>query len=261
MIKELFAYRKYILNNAWGELKYRYAGSTLGVFWNILNPLFQILVYTLVFSNIMLAKLPGVNSTGAFAVYLCSGLLGWLSFSECLTRGTNAFIENSTFLKKLPIPEHVFVAQITLSSLFSAAISYSVLAVFVFIIGFDFTVAWVLVPLIIICLQMFGFGLALLFSTINVFFRDISQLMGIFTSVWMWLTPIVYAREILPDEYKGLTLYNPVYPYISSLQDVIIYHRFPQFSQWIGMLSIAVTSIVLGYLVLSKLRGELRDNI
>jgi ABC-type polysaccharide/polyol phosphate export permease len=209
----------------------------------------------------MLAKLPGLDSMGAFTIYLCAGLLGWISFAECMTRGTNAFIENSTFLKKLPIPEHVFVAQVCLSSFFSAVISYSVMILIVLVLGFQITVTWLLVPVIIILFQMFGFGLALLFSTINVFFRDISQLMGIVTSIWMWLTPIVYAADILPTKFKNIIYYNPAYPFISSLQRSIVYHQWPLLSQWIMMLVITIVTIVLGYTVLSKLRKEIRDNL
>ena len=261
MIREIFRYRKYIINNSIGELKYRYAGSVIGVLWNVLNPLFQILVYTFVFSNIMLAKLPGMETTSAFAIYLCSGLLAWIAFSEVLNRGTSAFIENGTFLKKLPIPEHVFLTQIVTSTALNVGITYAMLALCVFVITGVLTLSWILVPVVLLLLLILGFGIALSLSCLNVFFRDLSQIMNIITSIWMWLTPIVYVKEIVPDEYRNVYLFNPIYPFINSLQQLIVYGNIPTMSSWAAMIIIATISVVVGYSILSKLRKEVRDNL
>jgi lipopolysaccharide transport system permease protein len=261
MIKELIQYRRYILNNAIGELKYKYAGSTVGVFWNVLNPFFQILVFTFVFSNIIMARFPNLDSTGAYAIYLCSGLLSWISFSECINRGTGAFIENSTFLKKLPLPEQVFVAQISLSALFSATISYAVLFIFVLVLGHGISLTWLIVPVCIILMLMFGFGLSLMLSAVNVFFRDISQIVSILVGLWMWLTPIVYTMDILPESYRWISSFNPAYPFVTSLQNAIVFHQWPQWSHLLAMVLIAGVSLLLGFLVLFALKKEVRDNL
>jgi len=261
VIREFIQYRRYIFSNAIGELKFKYVGSTIGVFWNVLNPFFQILIFTFVFSNIMLARLPGLESKGSFAIYLCSGLLGWISFSECVTRGTNAFMENGTFLKKLPIPEHVFVAQISLSALMSAAVSYSVLLVFVLVTGHGVALTWLIVPLSIGLMQLFGFGLSLFFSTINVFFRDVSQLISIFIGLWMWMTPIVYTKDILPESFRWISSVNPIYPFVNSLQNAIVFHQWPSRSNLFYMVIISFISVVFGYSVLLFLRKEIRDNL
>jgi lipopolysaccharide transport system permease protein len=261
MLKELRSYRKYILNNAIGEIKFRYAGSAIGVFWNVLNPLFQIVVFTVVFSNIMIAKLPGMENTGAFAVYLCSGLLAWSSFSECISRGTNAFLENSTLLKKLPIPEHVFVLQTAVSSFLNSLISYSVLAVFVALLNQSVGYSWLISPFILVLFQLFGLGIALISGTLNIFFRDITHFVGVFMSMWMWLTPIVYVKEILPDSFKNIYKYNPAYPFIESLHEVIVYNRLPDIGQWSSMVIISSITLLVGYLILVKLRMEIRDNL
>ena len=100
-----------IARNALSDVRHRYAGSAIGVAWNVLNPLAQILIYSLVFSHLMASRVPGTGSGAAFALYLCAGLLPWAAFSDCVLRGANAFIENAQYLKKLPIPEQVFVAQ------------------------------------------------------------------------------------------------------------------------------------------------------
>jgi ABC-type polysaccharide/polyol phosphate export permease len=100
----------------------------MGVFWNVLIPLLQILILTIVFSQIMEVRLPGAGSAKAFAIYLCAGLLPWLGFSECVSRGTQSFLENATYLKKLPIPEQIFVAQSTVGGTLSVGISMVLLS-------------------------------------------------------------------------------------------------------------------------------------
>ena len=122
-------YRLFIWRSAMSDLRHRYAGSTMGVFWNVLIPLAQILIYTLVFSQIMKIRLPGAGSTVVFAIYLCSGLLPWLGFSECVSRGTQSFLENAHYLKKLPIPEQVFAAQNAVGGTLNIGISMSLLFV------------------------------------------------------------------------------------------------------------------------------------
>ena len=83
------------------DLRHRYTGTGLGIFWNVLNPLMQIAIYAVVFTQIMRPQMPGSASPYQFVIYLCAGLLPWMAFAECVTRGTNSFVENATYLKKL----------------------------------------------------------------------------------------------------------------------------------------------------------------
>ena len=129
MIVNLWHYRGFIARNALSDVRHRYAGSVMGVAWNVLNPLAQILIYSLVFSHLMASRVPGAGSGAAFALYLCAGLLPWAAFSDCVLRGANAFIENAPYLKKLPIPEQVFVAQNAAAATVFLGISMALLLV------------------------------------------------------------------------------------------------------------------------------------
>lgn len=259
MIRNIWRYRRYIINNSIQELKYRYAGSTIGVFWNVLNPLFQILVYAIVFSRIMLVRMENVSYYNSFTIYLCSGLLAWIGFSECITRGTNTIIENSTFLKKLPIPEEVFIAQGAFSSFLNVGISYTLFVIYILITVKKLSIHMIAVPAILIMFLLFGFGIALFLSVINVFFRDIYQVLNIFMMVWMWLTPIVYIKDILPVAMKKFLLYNPAYWYIEALHKLIVYNTWLTFNECFIIIILALIFPVLGFFVLSKLRREIRD--
>jgi ABC-type polysaccharide/polyol phosphate export permease len=259
MIGGLWIHRKFIFKNALNDLRQRYAGSALGISWNVFNPLAQILVYTFVFSQVMAARLPNVSSTYAFAIYLCSGLLPWISFSETILRGANSLLENSTYLKKLPIPEQIFVAQVTVSSTLVLSISMILLFIINILLGGHLAISWLALPLILLLFQGLAFGIALALSCLNVFFRDIGQLIGIFLQIWMWMTPIVYVKDILPASYQEILLYNPVYPYIESLHKIVVFGQWPEQQYWIFMLVFCLLSVIIGMLFLSKLQTEIRD--
>jgi lipopolysaccharide transport system permease protein len=258
-VRIFWIYRSFIWRAAIHDLRYRYVGSALGVFWNVLIPLAQILIYTAVFSTIMPVRLPGMAATNAFTIYLCSGLLPWLGFSECVTRGTHCFLENANYLKKLPIPEQVFVAQNAVSATLSLAVSMSLVLLLAIFLGGNATWAWLTVVPAILLLQSMGFGLGLILGSLNVFFRDIGQFLGIGLQMWMWLTPIVYLKDILPDSLRRFLFWNPVFPFIDTLHEAIIHGIWPQVSRWSLMLLWALVTLFCGYLVLKRLRPEIRD--
>ncbi len=258
-IRVFWNYRSFILRSALQDLRYRYAGSALGIFWNVLIPLAQILIYTAVFSTIMPIRLPGRAGAHGFAIYLCAGLLPWMGFSECITRGTNCFLENANYLKKLPIPEQVFVARNAATATMSLVVSMLLLFPLTILLGGRITWAWLIVAPVILLLQGVGFGLGLILGSLNVFFRDISQMLGTALQMWMWLTPIVYLKDILPESLRRLLPLNPAYPYVDALQDAIIRGGWPTGKAWGLMAAWTLVTPLIGYLVLRKLRPEIRD--
>src|SRR5205085_2408236 len=164
-------------------------------------------------------------------------------------RGTNAFIENAPYLKKLPIPEQVFVAQNAAAATLFLAISMTLLGLVTVMTGGGLSPAWLGVPLVLLLFQGFGFGLGLIFSTLNVFLRDIGPALAIALQLWMWLTPIVYVEQILPPDLQVLVRYNPAYPFIDSLHRMIVGAQWPAPWQWPVMFLWAVLTPMLGYIV------------
>jgi len=260
-LRVFWIYRLFIWRSAISDLRYRYAGSAMGVFWNVLIPLLQILILTIVFSQIMEVRLPGAGSAKAFAIYLCSGLLPWMGFSECVSRGTQSFLENATYLKKLPIPEQIFVAQSTVGGTLSVGISMVLLFFLTIVLKTPITSAWLAVPAVILLLQSLGFGLGLTLGSLNVFFRDIGQGLGILLQMWMWLTPIVYVKGILPAPFQELLVFNPVFPFIDTLQGIIVGGLWPTPWNWALITFWALTAPLAGYMILRKLKTEIRDVI
>lgn len=258
MIINLYKHRGYIWRTALAEVRTRYAGAGLGALWNLLQPLSMILVFTVIFTQLM----PRAGELGApYPVYLCAALLPWSAFGECISRGTQAFITNAAYLRKMPIPEQVFVAQTALATAIGLTLSFATLIVVAAALGHYPSWHWLLLPGPLLLLIGLGFGLGMMLGTLNAFLRDVGQVVPIVLQVWFWLTPVVYPKSILSPTMRAVIEWNPVYPYMESIRSLFITRELPNASLWIAMLAWTIASSALGYVVLRKLRPELRDVI
>jgi ABC-type polysaccharide/polyol phosphate export permease len=251
----LYRYRQYILRNAMADVRHRFTGTGLGLFWNFITPLVQIAVYAVVFSQIMRERLPG----GSWVLYLSSGVLTWGAFNECVTRGLNGFRENASYLKKLPIPEEVFVARSAAAATFSLGISLTLILVLAVVTHRGFDARWLLVPVVCLLWQAMGFGLGLMLGTLNVFIKDVGPLVGMAFQVWFWTVPIIYTVGILPGAMQRVIVFNPPYPFLMTIRDLLVYSTMPPGWVWLAMVGWAGAALVGGFLVLRALRGEIRD--
>jgi lipopolysaccharide transport system permease protein len=256
----LWRYRRFILETAVSDFRYRYAGSGLGVLWNVATPLAMLTLYTIIFMGVLAPRFgSGAISATAFPLYLASGFLPWAAFVECVTRGAGALVTNSAYLKKMPIPEQVFVAQTSVSAMLSMLIAVGLLIGLWMLLGQPPQLAWLALPLVVVLWQAFGFGLGLLFSTLNVFFRDVAQAVGVASQIWMWSVPIVYVEEMLPEGYRSWLRLNPVYPFVLSLRRAFLQGQLPEVELWAMMIAWVALAAIVGLLVLRSLRSELRD--
>lgn len=258
-MRPLWVHRSLIWEAALGDLRHRYAGSALGVFWNVLTPLAMLTLYAIIFTHVLI---PGASRTlgaGLFVVYLASGFLPWGAFTDCVVRGTQALVANAPYLKKMPIPEQVFVAQAAVSATLGMFIVLGLIATVAPLLGQPAHWTWVLLPLVGILWQSFGFGISLVLSALNVFFRDVAQLVGVIFQIWMWSLPVVYLEDFLPAAYRSLLVFNPAYPFLRALREVFMDARIPELWVWGGMLAWVLLASGAGLLVLNTLRVEIRD--
>jgi lipopolysaccharide transport system permease protein len=263
MIASLYQYRKFIVRSAWNELRDRYAGSGMGMFWNVLMPLAQIAIYTFIFSALMNMRVAASGTTSTsqytFVLYLCAGMLPWLAFSDCIARGTHSLVRNANYLRKMALPEAIFIAQSALVGLLTSAISLGLFFAIGGPLGLMIGWSYLLLPVVLVLFQGLGFGISLILGTLNVLFRDIGQAIGLLLQMWMWLTPIVYSETILPPVGRTLVLWNPAYGFITAFRDIFLHNQAPSLATWGMMLGWTLVSIALGSLVLSRLRLEVRD--
>lgn len=259
-MRALWHYRSFIYEGAVYDLRHRYAGSSLGVFWNVLTPLAMLVLYALVFTVfIPTGSLRSGSGGAAFVVYLASGFLPWVAFVESLIRGAHSLVVNAAYLKKMPIPEQVFVAESALSGLMAMGISLVLVMALAVVVRVPLHPVWLLLPAIMVLWQVMGFGLALLLATLNVFFRDIGAALGVLFQIWMWSLPIVYLEEFLPLAYRSLLAFNPGYPFVAALRAVLLDQRIPDPWLWLAMALWAALATAFGFFALKRLQPEIRD--
>jgi lipopolysaccharide transport system permease protein len=261
LIKELFAYRGFIASSVKREFQSKYANSLFGVAWNVVNPLAMILVYTVIFAQVMRARLPGVDNTYAYSIYLCAGILTWGLFAEIIGRSQTMFIENANLLKKLRFPRICLPAIVVSNALINFSIVFSLFTVFLLISGnFPGAASLALFPLLLL-LVVFATGLGMVLGVLNVFFRDVGQAFGVIVTFWFWLTPIVYAPTILPPQAQTLIGLNPLAAFIGAVQGVLVRGAWPTWSSLTYMALCALLLCLFGLHLFRKHSSEMVDEL
>lgn len=258
MLLSLWRHRSFVLTGALHELKQRYAGSALGVLWHVVTPLAQILVYYAVFSRFMAAQ-PEVPAGGAYAVFLCAGILPWFVFVESVSRGGGSLLANEAYLKKLAVPEAVFVARSIATSTLTLALYVVALFALALVAGVRPNPGWLLLPAVLGLFVGFCFGIALVLSVITVFFRDVAQIVAIVLQFWFWLTPIVYHPTALGPRLHAVMDWNPVTPFIVGVRGLLVEGTVPPAAQWMWMAAWAGALCAAGAGMIERLRSDLRD--
>ncbi len=261
IVRALWSYRGFILGSVMREFQSRYRNSVLGAAWLLLNPLAMITVYTVIFSEVMRARLPGVDSAFAYSIYLCAGILTWGLFSDITGRAQNVFTENATLLKKLSFPRLCLPVIVTANALLNFGIIFGLFTAFLVLTGnFPGLPYLALLPVLGVMVA-FGLGLGIVLGVLNVFFRDVGYAFGIFLQFWFWLTPIVYSPSILPERLQPLIHLNPMAAVILSCQAILVKGEWPD---WSSMLPIAVLAAVLctfGLHLFRRRAGEIVDEL
>ena len=230
MLRSLWAYRGFVAGAVRREFQQRYRGSLLGALWIVLQPLAQILVFTLVFAEIMKARLPGhEGSVFAYSIYLCAGVLPWGLLSEIVSRLTTVFLENANLIKKASFPRIALPTIVVTSALLNFAVIFALFLVFLAITREMPGVALLGFLPVLLVQVVFATGLGLLVGTLNVFFRDVGQLTGVVLSFWFWLTPVVYLKATLPPRAQALIAWNPMTPIIESYHRIFVDGVMPDF--------------------------------
>ena len=221
-LRGFYNYRSLFKQLVLRDIKLKYRRSFLGYLWSILSPLLIMLVLVLVFSNIFRFDIPN------FPVYLLIGQTLFNFMTESTTSAIFSITGNAALIKKTYVPKYIFTLAKITSSLVNMLFSMAALLIVVLFTGVRLTPWALLFPLVLVELYVFCSGLGLLLAAANVFFRDIQYIYGVITTAWMYLTPIFYPIEILPDILRtAVTNWNPMYIYITQLRDMILYGQAP----------------------------------
>ncbi len=261
MLRALWAYRGFILGSVKREFQSKYRNSLLGAAWTVINPLAMIVVYTVIFSQVMRAKLPGVDHGFAYSIYLCAGSLTWGLFAEIVGRGQNIFLDNANLLKKISFPR----MSLPVIALLNAGLNFSIIfgLFLVFLLVSGFWPGWASVAFIpVLAIQLlFAIGLGMSLGVLNVFFRDVGQFFGIFVQFWFWFTPVVYPASILPERIKPLMALNPMYPLVQAYQGIFVNGQWPDWASLAYPLVLGLLLCALGLRLFRQHAGEMVDEL
>ena len=225
----------------------RYRKSVLGVLWSLLNPLLTMLVMTLVFSYLFRFQIEN------FPVYLLSGQIIFGFFSESTNQAMNSVITNEGIIKKIYVPKYIFPMSRVLSSLVNLVFSLLAFLLVFIITKAPFHITMLLLPVPIIYTFVFSLGVAMLLSSLAVFFRDLMYLYGIFMTLLMYLTPLFYPVEIIPEQMQPFMGFNPLYHFVDYTRDLTLNGVVPDL--WSNMVCIgfALAALCCGlYVFMTK---------
>lgn len=220
-LRELFAYRDLLEQLVARNIKTRYKRSILGIAWTMLNPLLSMAVLWLVFSNIF------VSSIQSYPVYILSGLLVWTFFSQTTVSIMGELLWGGSLMNRIYIPRSVFAIAALGTGLVNLLLALVPLTLVMLISGTPLTPALLFLPIAILLLALFSLGVGLWLSTLALQFADVIDMYQIFLTAWMYLTPIIYPLAVIPESYRWLFQFNPMYHLLEVFRLPIEQGRLP----------------------------------
>lgn len=248
---ELVKYRELLKQLVLKDIKLKYRRSYLGYIWSILNPLLMMAVLTVVFSNLFKFDIHN------FAAYLLTGQLVFSFISEATSNSVSAIIHSSALIKKTYVPKYIFVISKVTSSLVNML--FAMIALIIVMIFTQVEVTWNIlwVPLIFIELYLFSLGLGFLLSASAVFFRDIQYLWGVFISIWMYLTPVIYPVSIIAEEYRWYyDNLNPMVNYVNQFRDAVLNGSLISLDSILQGILVAILTLLIGLWLFNRKQNE-----
>ena len=235
-LKEIFLYREMIASLVRKDLRGRYKGSVLGFFWTFLNPLMQLLVYSLVFSIIVRVEVE------KYYLFLFVALIPWIFFSSALTSGSSVILAQKDMVKKIYFPREVLPIAHALTNFINMLFSFIVVFIVIIFSGVDINfLALMYLPLIMIIEFTLVLGITFLTSSITVYLRDLEHIMTILNMLWMYLTPILYSITMIPAVYLPYIQLNPMTAVIVAYRDILYYAQVPMMGTLLNAVLMALT--------------------
>ncbi len=241
---------RYLLENLISrDLKVKYRRSALGLLWSILNPLLMMLVITTVFQYVMKFDTSQISD---FTIFYLTGSLIFNFVSESTSTALTSIVSASSLIKKVYIPKYIFPLEKTLFSFVN--LLFSLIALVIMLIVRQTPITWtvILFPIPLVYTLVFCIGFGLILSALNVFFRDVAHLYAVWITAWMYLTPVIYSVDMLPEWMRPIMKINPLYHYITYFRNVVMDGIVPDLKANLICIGTALLVLLLGALIFKK---------
>lgn len=246
LFKEIYEYRRMLISIVRKDLRSRYKGSFLGFLWTFINPLLQLVIYSIVFPYLLR------NNQENYPMFLFVALLPWIFFITSLQGSTTSIVNGANLVTKIYFPKMILPLSVIFTNLTNYV--YGLIIVFpaLIVTGVHLTLNVLWLPVILFVTFIFTLGLSLIFSALYVKFRDLEHIINILTMVWFYLTPIVFDITIFPEKVAKIIGYNPMVPIIEGFRDVLLYGIQPNWGSLLYSLVIGLILVVFGIYIFKK---------
>lgn len=255
IFKKIYNYRELLKTNVKKEIRGRYKNSFLGILWSFLNPLLQLLVYSVIFG----ALLAGGDET--YPIYICVALIPWTYFTTAISQASFTVIGNADIIKKVYFPREILPISVVTSGAVNFVISTIIILAFVIFSGVGLSWYILLYPFILLIQYILLLGIGFIVSSVTVYFRDLEHIIGVVLMAAFYATPIVYNIQQLPHTLQVLVNLNPMTHLINAYRDIFYYHQMPNMEILFILLGISLVLTVIGYFIFKKLQKGFAEEL
>lgn len=203
------------------DFKIKYRGSILGVLWSALNPLLNMIILSIVFSQVF-------RAVDNYKMYLLAGITVFNYFSEATSIATSSVVSNFGLITKVYFPKFILPLSKTLSSAINLLITMAVFLILGMFMDVQPWIGYLIIPYVLVCVLLFTAGMSFIVAASQVFFRDTQHLYGVLLTIWMYATPILYPIDVIPQELQTIFMANPLYIFIDFLRQITLYGTYPE---------------------------------
>ena len=238
----------------------RYKNSLAGFFWGFFKPLLFLLIFIVIFSSAFLKSndFPSLNN---YVIFTSAGLIFWFFFSNVTNQAIGSVVGSSGLIKSLNVPVIFFPMADIVSELFNFALTLVVFLVIMYWFGISYSFKMLLIIPCILLFSIFSFGIIMLLSSLNVFFRDVGIMWGTIQPALFYMTPIAYPESMITDKYRLIIKCNPIYYFIKLGRSIFYDPVAPPMAQWMHCMLIAAIMFMMGLYVFNKLKNQFISTI
>lgn len=255
IVKELVQYREFLKSNVKKEIRGKYKGSFLGMLWSFLNPLLSVVVYAIIFPYIMRMQMDH------YLIYLITGIIPWTFFTTAVNLGMVSILINANIIKKVYFPRIILPIASVTSALVNFLISCLIILAFVIFSGIGLSFNLLYLPLVVIIQYILLLGITFILSAIDLYFRDIENIMMFFINMLFYATPILYTPDIFPEKIGFVIYLNPMAHLINAYRDIFYYKAAPNLLSLAIVGIFSIITLIVGYLIFDKLQKGFAEEV
>lgn len=255
LFRDLYQYREFLKTNVKKDVRGKYKGSFLGILWSFINPLLSVVVYAIVFSQIMRFEIDH------YLIYLITGVLPWNFFTGAIQMGMTSILYNAGIIKKVYFPRIILPISSVTSCLVNFLISCVIIVIFVLFSGMGLTIHLLWFPLIAVVQYLLILGITFILSCLEIFVRDLEHIVGFILSMAFYVTPILYTMDYVPKKFQVVLRLNPMTYIVEAYRDVFYYGRCPDVISLLVVLGISILLLFVGYKIFDRLQRGFAEEV